>query len=565
MAELLYRLGRFSARRTWTVVGAWLAALALAVGGFLVFGGTLTSSMSIPGTETERVTEQLNDEISGLGGATGTVVFQTDDGSELSAEQQAQIATLLGDIAELDGVDGTIDPFSASADRAEQEQQLVDGVAQLDDAQAQLDAGQAQLDQGQAQLDQGRAQLDAGQAQLDAAIAQAQDAGAYDQAAAQFEAQQATIDAQQATLDAQQATIDAQQAEIAANVDEVSTQRAQAEDGQRLLDAASGIRTVSEDGSTAIGVVQFETDLFDLPTEVKESVASELDGADIDGVQVDYSSTIASSIDGLIGPGEIIGVLIAALVLIIVFRALLPAVIPLVSSLIGVGVGVAGSMAFSGVVDMSSVTPVLGVMLGLAVGIDYALFIINRHRRQVLAGMELKESISLANGTSGNAVVFAGSTVVVALLALNVTGIPFLGVMGTVGAICVLIAVLVAVTLTPALLGLIGRRVLSKRAQAQIGHESHAAPKLTEMKTSRAVLTADRRDRRAADRGHPRALDAAGASRRLVRGGRLDPVPGVHRGRGRVRGRAERPDPRRGRVPRRDRRRRRRHDASRPS
>ena len=76
---------------------------------------------------------------------------------------------------------------------------------------------------------------------------------------------------------------------------------------------------------------------------------------------------------------------------------------------------------------MSSVTPVLGVMLGLAVGIDYSLFIINRHRRQLFVGMELRDSIALANGTSGTAVVFAGSTVIIALLALNITGIPFLG------------------------------------------------------------------------------------------------------------------------------------------
>ena len=101
---------------------------------------------------------------------------------------------------------------------------------------------------------------------------------------------------------------------------------------------------------------------------------------------------------------------------------------------------------------MASVTPVLGVMLGLAVGIDYSLFILNRHRKQLLHGAEIHESIGLANGTAGNAVVFAGATVIVALLALNVTGIPFLGLMGTAGAVCVAIAVLIAITLTPALL-----------------------------------------------------------------------------------------------------------------
>lgn len=220
---------------------------------------------------------------------------------------------------------------------------------------------------------------------------------------------------------------------------------------------------------------------------MKESVASLLDDADIDGVQIDYSSTIATSIDGIVGPGEVVGVVIAAIVLLVMLRALLPAVAPLITSLVGVGVGVAGSMAFSGVVDMASITPVLGVMLGLAVGIDYALFILNRHRRQLLAGVELSESIGLANGTSGNAVVFAGTTVIVALLALNVTGIPFLGVMGTVGAVCVAVAVLVAVTLTPALLGLMKLRVLGRRARARIGHPDHAATTPAPMRTWRAV------------------------------------------------------------------------------
>ncbi|GAA1054949.1 hypothetical protein GCM10017608_18010 [Agromyces luteolus] len=476
MAELLYRLGRFSARRSWTVVVGWVVALAMAVGAFLAFGGTLTSSMSIPGTETERVNEQLTDELDGLGGATGTVVFQTEDGSAFTDAQESAIGDLLDGIAGLDGVEDVVDPFAAASDRADQEQQLADGAAQLDDAEAQIEAGTAQLDAAEQQLD-------AGQAQLDAAVAQAQADGTFAFAAGQFEAQQAELDQGRAQLDAQRAELEAGAAELPA-------QRAQLEDGQRLVDAASEIRTVSEDGSVATGAVMFEDDLFTLSDELKAEVAAELDGAGIDGVQVDYSTEIAASIDGLIGVGEVVGVVLALLVLVIMFRTLLPAVLPIVSSLVGVGVGVAGSMALSGVVDMSSVTPVLGVMLGLAVGIDYALFIINRHRRQLLAGMDLRESIALANGTSGNAVVFAGSTVLVALLALNVTGIPFLGVMGTVGAVCVLVAVLIAVTLTPALLGLIGIRVLNRRARAQVGHDAHARPELKPMKTGRALLRA---------------------------------------------------------------------------
>ncbi len=114
-------------------------------------------------------------------------------------------------------------------------------------------------------------------------------------------------------------------------------------------------------------------------------------------------------------------------------------------------------------------------MLGLAVGIDYSLFILNRHRRQLKQGVELRESIGLANGTSGTAVVFAGTTVIVALLALNVTGVPFLGLMGTVGAISVAVAILVAVTFTPAVLSVIGMRILRRKERARIG-QRHRRP-----------------------------------------------------------------------------------------
>ena len=151
----------------------------------------------------------------------------------------------------------------------------------------------------------------------------------------------------------------------------------------------------------------------------------------------DFSTEIASGIPSVLGGGELVGLVIAAIVLIVTLGTFIGAGLPILSALVGVGIGVLAALSLSGVVEMVSVTPVLGVMLGLAVGIDYSLFIVNRHRRQLKQGYDLRESISLATGTSGNAVVFAGMTVFIALLGLNVTGIPFLGVMGTVGAVCV--------------------------------------------------------------------------------------------------------------------------------
>ena len=111
-----------------------------------------------------------------------------------------------------------------------------------------------------------------------------------------------------------------------------------------------------------------------------------------------------------------VGLVIAAIVLIAMLGTLVGAGLPILSALVGVGIGVLAALSLSGVVEMVSVTPVLGVMLGLAVGIDYSLFIVNRHRRQLKEGYGLRESISLATGTSGNAVVFAGMTVFIALL-----------------------------------------------------------------------------------------------------------------------------------------------------
>lgn len=477
MAELLYRLGRFAAQRPWTVLTGWIAILGLAVGAFLSFGGTLTTSISIPGTETERVTERLTEEIGELGGGTGTVVFQTDGGAEFTDAQRREVGELLSDLSEVDGVSDVVDPFLSATEREEQQRELRDSGVELNAAQEQIDSGSAQLDLAQAQLEEA-------QAQLDAAIDAAKAADTFHLAAPQFEVQQSQLDAGFQQIAAQRAEIEEGEKDLIAG-------REQLEAAQQLLNAASQIRTITIDGSTAIGAVVFEDDLFSIPSEVVTAVTSAIAATNISGVQVDYySAAIATAIEGLLGIGEIVGIALALLVLVLMFRALLPAMLPIISSVIGVGVGVAGALAFSSVVDMSSATPVLGLMLGLAVGIDYALFIINRHRQQVLGGVEISESIPLANGTSGNAVVFAGSTVLVALLALNVTGIPFVGVMGTVAAGCVLVAVLIAVTLTPALLSLIGPRVLNRRARARIGHEAHARPSLEPMKTSRAIIRA---------------------------------------------------------------------------
>jgi RND superfamily putative drug exporter len=486
VAELLYRLGKFSARRAWVVISAWTVVLAIAVGAFLVGFTGLSTSFDVPNTASGDVIAELQEELPEYSGAAGTVVFTTTDGSALSEEQQAEISALIADQGDLVDVEDVIDPFEAQQQLEDQQQQLADGQQQLDDATVQLDAGQAQLDAGSAQLEAGQAQLDAGQAQLDAAREQAVAAGVPTD---ELDAQQAQLDAQQAQLDAQRATLDAEQAKLDEGRTELESQAGQAELGGELLGYADGIRLVSEDGSTAIANVSFTLPRLELPEASKQSVVDHFTSEPIEGVSVSFSTEISQGVPQLFGIGEAIGLVIAAIVLLVMLGSVIAASLPLVTAIFGVAIGILGSLAFSGVVDMASVTPMLAVMLGLAVGIDYSLFVVNRHRKQLLQGAEVVESVGLANGTSGNAVVFAGTTVIVALLALNVTGVPFLGLMGTVGAVAVAVAVLISTSLTPALLGLLGTRILRRRVREHLGEGNHQKPPVvTAMPTWRAIL-----------------------------------------------------------------------------
>lgn len=476
MASLLYRLGSFAARRAWTVIVSWVIVLGLGVGAFLTLGGTLSNSFDIPGTASGAVTDQLAEKLPDTAGGTGTVVYTTTDGSPFTDEQKQEISDLATSAEDLDGVASVIDPFETQQDQADQAQQLADGQTQITDGRAQLDAGQAQLDAGRAQLEAGLQQLEAGRAQAEAA-------GAPGAQLAALDAQIAALNAQLAQVEAQQATIDESRTELEANAE-------QADLGSTLLDLANGIGVVSEDGSTAIVNVSFEDPRLELSEEVKQGTIDHFESSPIDGVEVDFGTDIAQGVPEIFGIGEAVGLAFAAVVLIVMLGSLLAAALPIVTAVVGVGVGVTASLAFSGVVDMASVTPVLGVMLGLAVGIDYSLFIVNRHRKQLLNGVPVRESIGLATGTSGTAVVFAGATVIVALLALNVTGVPFLGLMGTVGAVCVAVAVLVAITLAPAVLGLLGTRLLGRKARATIGQPHAAGKPVKQMSTLRAIVTA---------------------------------------------------------------------------
>jgi RND superfamily putative drug exporter len=160
------------------------------------------------------------------------------------------------------------------------------------------------------------------------------------------------------------------------------------------------------------------------------------------------------------GGEELIGLLVAAVVLIITFGSLIAAGLPLLNAIIGIGITISAITAATGFINLSSFTPTLAMMLGLALAIDYSLFIVSRYRHERRIGREGPEAMGRALGTAGSAVVFAGLTVMIALAGMFVAGIPLITEMGLAASLAVAMSVLIALTLLPAMCGFAGRRIM---------------------------------------------------------------------------------------------------------
>jgi putative drug exporter of the RND superfamily len=232
---------------------------------------------------------------------------------------------------------------------------------------------------------------------------------------------------------------------------------------------------VSKDGRTAFVTVQYAVPVDKITAASKDALQQAAAPAAQAGLQVEYSGGVISTTTTE-GNNDLYGIIIAFFVLTITFGTLVSAGLPLLTGILGVAVGLLAINALSGVISLSSTAPTLALMLGLAVGIDYTLFILSRHRQQLRRGVEYHESIRLATATAGGAVVFAGLTVVIALAALSVVGIPFLTVMGLAAAGTVVCVVLLALTMLPAVLAVLGPRInkgrigfLARRQERQEG------------------------------------------------------------------------------------------------
>jgi RND superfamily putative drug exporter len=216
--------------------------------------------------------------------------------------------------------------------------------------------------------------------------------------------------------------------------------------------------TVNKSGRIAFAQATYEVPAAEVSANALSALNGVVDHARATGLTVEVGGDVLQPKAGT-SATEGIGVAVAAVVLLLTFGSLIAAGLPLLTALLGIGIGVGAITAATGFVDLSSTTPTLALMLGLAVAIDYALFIVSRYRSEVALGRGREEAAGRAVGTAGSAVVFAGLTVLIALAALSVVGIPFLTQMGLAAAGTVAVSVLIALTLLPALLGFAGERI----------------------------------------------------------------------------------------------------------
>jgi RND superfamily putative drug exporter len=417
MATYLYRLGRFAFRRRGLVIAIWLALLGIGIAGAATLSGPTATGFTVPGTESQRAVDLLNERFPQLSadGATARVVLQAPVGQKLSdPANKATVGQLVDRLGTAPDVAQVADPFQAG--------------------------------------------------------------------------------------------------------------------------------TISADGRTGFAEVSYKV-TADVVTDADRSAVEAAAGsARTAGLTVELGGD-AMQAQGQQSATEVIGIGVAAVVLLITFGSLVAAGLPLLAAIVGIGIGTTAITAATGFVDIGSGTPILALMIGLAVSIDYALFIMSRYRHELASGLEPEEAVGRAVGTAGSAVVFAGLTVVIALAGLSVVGIPFLTQMGLGAAFTVVIAVDAAAG--PARPG----RSTGARWADPVPEDTR--PGGRRQADDRAALgqpgdasagsgSADRRAGPRCDRS-ARAGPSARVAGRQLRGTCLDPAEGVRPAVRRIRPRVQRP------------------------
>ncbi|GGL96398.1 membrane protein [Streptomyces fumigatiscleroticus] len=260
-----------------------------------------------------------------------------------------------------------------------------------------------------------------------------------------------------------------------------------------------GASRISADGHTAYATVTFEDRSADITRSQAQALVRTAEAAEADGLRVELGGTapgLTGSTGGHLAEG--VGVAVAAVVLLLAFGSPAAALLPIVTALAGVGTAYAGITLLGHVMTVADFAPMLGLLIGLGVGIDYALFIVTRHRRGLKRGLTVTEAAVNAVATTGRAVVFAGATVCIALLGMLILRLDFLNGVAVAASLTVVLTVTAAVTLLPALLSYIGPRALSRRERRRLA-EHGPRPELPTGLAARWSALVER---------HPKALGA---------------------------------------------------------
>ncbi|MEZ5090394.1 MAG: MMPL family transporter [Micropruina sp.] len=248
---------------------------------------------------------------------------------------------------------------------------------------------------------------------------------------------------------------------------------------------------ISDNGRAGLANVQLNVSMTEITDDQKHSLEEQAEAvaALLPGSEVHLGGEVFSTHIPRLSIIEGLGVVVAIIVLLVVLGSVTAAAMPVATALIGVGIAVEITMLASRVIEVNSTSLMLAVMISLAVGIDYALFIVSRHRDQLRDGLDAEESAARAVATSGSAVVFAGLTVIIALVGLSISGVPFLGVMGVFSAVGVGVEVLLALTLLPALLGFAGERLRPKAKAASRAGRFDLRPAWVRLVTAVPLVT----------------------------------------------------------------------------
>ncbi|MDF6045009.1 MMPL family transporter [Streptomyces sp. JH14] len=270
---------------------------------------------------------------------------------------------------------------------------------------------------------------------------------------------------------------------------------------------ASGAGQISADGHTAYATITFDHQADDIPVERARTVVDTAKAAAGDGLQVELGGSVAALTEAPSAHlSEAIGVVVAAVVLFLAFGSLAASVLPIATALVSVGTAYAGIVLLGHLMTVADFAPMLGMLIGLGVGIDYALFIVTRHRRGLRRGLTVAEAARNAVATTGRAVVFAGATVCIALLGMLILRLGFLNGVAIAASLTVVLTVAASVTLLPALLSFIGMRALSRRERRQLA-EHGPQPELPTGFAARWSAFVER---------HPKLLGGAAAVVMLV-------------------------------------------------